>query len=143
MYASLHNIPPGLGIELSERLKPVAGAAEEIPHGPGLTGAGVRRSRAQDILARARIGAGDDTPTAPIPLFDHGLVGTVVDIDEVSHGPDVGGGDAGDSSELPGAWAGNDAPTRAIPLLDQGLNAGARNELPHGPDVVARDRRCC
>ena len=39
-----------LGIELGERLKDAAGVLE-IPHGPGLAGTLVRRSRVQEVEA--------------------------------------------------------------------------------------------
>src|SRR5262249_15729503 len=86
--------PRRLGIELGEGLEDVVGGVEECSHGPGLAGALVRCRRVQDVFARARVGAGDDTPTAAVPLFDHRLKDTEVD-EHRSHRPDVVGGDDG------------------------------------------------
>src|SRR3989442_7358360 len=132
-----------LGIELGERLQDVVCGVEECSHGPGLAGAWVRRGRFQNVFARAGVGAGDNTPSGAVPLLDHRRRGSGIGIHEIPHCPDVVGGDDGDALEQPGGWAGDDAPTGAVPLLDEGLNAGARNELPYRPDVVAGDRCCC
>src|SRR5206468_1725861 len=87
-----------------------------------LAGARVRRSRVKEILAPDGIGAGDDAPTRAVPLFDKGLKGAGGIINEVPHGPDVAGGDDGDSMKGVGYGAGirtgDDTPTAAVPLLD-------------------------
>ena len=94
-------------------------------------------------MAPAGIGAGDDAPTGAVPLFDEGLNGAGGIINEVPHGPDVGGGDDGDSIKDVGYGAGirtgDDVPTGAVPLFDQRPAAA----VAHGPDVVGGDRRYC
>lgn len=68
-------------------------------------------------------------------MFNHRLCDTRVGVDHRPHGPDVVGGDDGDSFEQPRTWARDDAPTGAVPLLDEGLDAGAIYELPHLEEV--------
>src|SRR5437660_8174489 len=94
-----------LGIELGERLNGAA-CVLEYSHGPGLAGAWVRRSRIKDVETRAGVGAGDDAPRGAVPLFDHRLLDPAAD--HRPHRPNVVGGDDGDSSQLPGAWASDD-----------------------------------
>ncbi len=142
-YASSQRIAEGaqtLGIELGERLNSVA-CVLEYSHAPGLSGAGVRRSRVKDVEARAGVGAGDDAPRGAVPLFDHRLLDPAAD--HRPHRPDVVGGDDDDASELPGAWASDDAPRGAVPVFDQGLHCAAGSTgLSHGPDLIRRDRSC-
>src|SRR5439155_25096271 len=85
-----------LGIELGQRLLDASRVVEEIPHSPALARARVRRSPVQDVIARARVRAGNDTPTRAIPMFDQRLKDAEVD-ELVPHGPDVAGRDNGDA----------------------------------------------
>src|SRR5437763_7857696 len=121
-------------MELGERLLDPAGSSEQ-PHGPGLAGARVRRNPAK-AGARAGARAGDDIPTGAVPLCNERLRDAAGGISGLPHGPDVVGGDAGDSKEdigqRAGARGGDDTPTGAIPLLDQRPAAA----VSHGPYII-------
>src|SRR5262249_28977135 len=62
-----------LWVELGERLPLRGGVVEELADRPRLARALVRGGPVQHIFARARVGAGHDTPRAAIPLLDHRL----------------------------------------------------------------------
>src|SRR5947209_17176204 len=64
-------------------------------------------------MERTGVGAGDDAPLRAVPVLDQRLRSSA-GINEIPHGPDIVGGDAGHPVEIvdrwPGAWAGHDAP---------------------------------
>src|SRR2546421_4102582 len=130
-------------MELGERLRCATGSSE-LPYGPGLTGARVRRSPAKAVArtgARAGVRAGDHTPTAAVPLLNERLRDAAGGILGLPHRPDVVGRDDGDCKEeigqRAGARAGVHTPTAAVPLLDQRPAAA----VSHSPHIAGRDRR--
>jgi hypothetical protein len=125
-------------------VSPLGIERDETAHGPGLTGARVRRSCVKEILHSTGIGTGYYAPIRAIPQLNEGLKRAGGIINEVPHGPDLGGGDNSDSIEDVGdcagiSWMGDDAPTAAVPLFDQRPAA----TVSHSPDVAAGDRRDC
>src|SRR5205807_1955016 len=125
-----------LRVELGERLRCTTGSSR-LPQGPGLAGTRVRCGRVKDIECRAGVRTLDHAPTGAVPVLDQRLrAGAIV---EPPHGPDVAGGDGGDSSELvklrAGVGAGDHAPTAAVPLLDQRSAAA----VSHGPHIGGGD----
>src|SRR5436309_2290874 len=127
-------------MELGERLRCATGSSE-LPHGPGLPGARVHRSPAKAVAwagAGAGVRAGDDTPTAAVPLLGQRPAAAV------SHSPHIAGRERRDAEEVVecpvGAGAGNDAPRGAVPVQSERLKSTAGiSERAHGPDVVGGD----
>src|SRR5207245_10035673 len=88
-------------------------------------------------------GRGNDAPRGGVPVKGERQKGAA-GISERARGPDVGGGDGGDSKQevslRAGARPSNDAPLLAIPMLDEGLLAPTGIERsPHRPDIVGGD----
>src|SRR6266516_2178447 len=88
-----------------------------------------------------RVRARNKSPVSPIPVLSQCL-STATALVRGSHGPNIPGGDLGDSIQKTASTpcrigTRNNTPLLPIPLLNQ--FAGASGRASHGPDIVGRD----